>query len=78
MSAMSYELRQLYEMTGVTTDLFAARIAFEDGRRVPTVIIVTDSLSEEQEEKARAHLWGIAEILRSARATKSEDQRLVM
>lgn len=66
MSEMAYELKQLHENAGITTDLFAVRIATWSGKSVPTVIIVTDTLNSEQEEEARKHLWAIAEILRNA------------
>ena len=66
MSEMTYELNQMHERAAVTEGLFAVTITNEEGRHVPTVIIVTDSLSEAQQEKTREHLWAIAEILREA------------
>lgn len=65
MSEMTYELNQMHERAEVTEGLFAVTITKENGKRVPTVIIVTDTLDAAQQEKAREHLWGIAEILRA-------------
>lgn len=66
MSAMTYELNQMHERAAITEGLFAVTITNENGKHVPTVIIVTDALNEAQQEEARQHLWGIADILRNA------------
>lgn len=71
MSEMTHELNQMHERAAITKGLFAVTITAENDRLVPTVIIVTDTLNAEQQEKAREHLWAIAGILHDAYATNA-------
>lgn len=75
MSEMTYELNQMHERAEVTECLAAVTITNENGRHVPTVIIVPDSIAEAQQKKVRTHLWGIAEILRNAHTANTQVER---
>jgi hypothetical protein len=66
MNAMSYQLKYMHEDAENIESLFAVTITNQDGKKVPTVIMVADTLSEERQEEMRKRLWEIADILRSA------------
>ncbi|MDE2107270.1 MAG: hypothetical protein KGL39_59280 [Patescibacteria group bacterium] len=78
MNEMTYELNQMHERAAVTECLAAVTITNENGRHVPTVIIVPDSLAEAQQEKVREHLWGIAEIMRNAHEARSDMANVIL
>lgn len=70
MSEMSYQLKYMYEGADKIESLFAVTITNRNGKKVPTVIMVTDTLSEEQQEEMRKRLWEIVDILRPQGGTK--------
>jgi hypothetical protein len=69
MSKMTNALNQMQEDVGTTESLFAVTITNNGGKKVPTVIMVTDTLSEDRQEEMRKRLWEIADILREAHAS---------
>ena len=69
MSEMSYQLKYMHEDAEKIESLFAVTITNQDGKKVPTVIMVTDTLRKEQQEEMRKCLWEIADILREAHAS---------